>query len=144
MTTRRNIDWGRIRGDSDSQEQCQGPGDDRRIEEEDDRRGMMILRSETITTLKTKFSGIKRNDRGMFKAQVTNKVTDRLGELVLESVPEATTGSMFNHMQGVQRDMVATKPEIVGMDTRPSYPRQGQWSWGPPPCPCLPRCRGTW
>ena len=27
-----------------------------RIEEEDDGRGMMILKSETITTLKTKFS----------------------------------------------------------------------------------------
>ena len=52
----------------------------------------------------------------MFKAQVTNKVTDRLGELVLESVPEASTGSTFNQMQGVQRDMVATEPEIVGMD----------------------------
>jgi hypothetical protein len=52
---------------------------------------MMMLGSETITTLKRKISGLKRNNRGMFKAQVTNNGTDRLGELVLESVTVAPT-----------------------------------------------------
>jgi hypothetical protein len=74
---------------------------------------MMMLESETITTLKRKFSGIKRNDRGMFKAQVTNNGTDRLGELVLESLPVATTESMFNQLQG---DMVTTEPEFARLD----------------------------
>ena len=40
-------------------------------EDEDDGRRMMLLESETITTLKEKFSGIKPNGRGMFNAQVT-------------------------------------------------------------------------
>ena len=40
-------------------------------EDEDDGGRMMLLESETITTLKEKFSGIKPNGRGMFNAQVT-------------------------------------------------------------------------
>ena len=82
-------------------------------EDEDDGRRMMLLESETITTLKEKFSGIKRNDRGMFNAQVTINGTIRLGELVLESVPVATTESMFNQLQV---DMVTTEPEFTGLD----------------------------